>query len=284
MAQATDVEALTRLIQSDLGLSIQTLRLARSEMPRGNELWRISDCVIHLGPRLLRHVRPLCYRTGGYEDSYAKVEAFWKHSKLVASVAEATSAYLHGLNVNPEQAYLAGLMHNLGRLPEIVDYSGTSRTLCTIQEWVTNCNLPPFIVDVLKSAHEKCGPSKMRALFRVVSFAERWIDLCLPLHDTCMARRNHFTLPLPRAVALIDLFFSDCDAGSLFPFVEILRDCTLGQLDEQPPEACSAIRHPRVSSNFGASLRYLRAKSPTVTSLSIGRELEEGGTTSGVLV
>lgn len=246
-AQSVDLDAVTDLVRSDLGLSMQALRQTRLESVGGDSLWRISDCVVDLGPELLDRVRPLCYWTD-CKQAYAEAEAFWKHSRLVATVAEQTAKYFPELGADPEQAYLCGLMHNLERLPDVLELAcgpSLDGTVCNIKDWVQECNLPYFVYQVIESAHGERNPGEMSSLSRVVAFARRWIEICLPWSETCMARRSRFKQPVLQAVNLIHAFFPNTDADPLIPFMDVLKGATLGLLAEQRPESSSVIQRNR---------------------------------------
>ena len=225
-------------------------------MAGGDDLWRISDCVVYFGRRLLELVPPLCWAEED-RQSYAEAEAFWKHAKLVATAAETTAAYFRELDVNPEQAYIAGLLHNLKRLPHVLKFAGLRGRLCGTQDWVTDCDLPSFVNDVLETAHQgriSCG---MRNLSRVVWFSRRWIGLCLPWSETCIARKNRFTLPLLQAANLINTAFPGTDTDPVMPFLETLVDSTMNNLEAERP-ASSSVLQPR-------SLEYNSPKLPERT-------------------
>jgi hypothetical protein len=243
--QAADLEAVTSLVRSDLGLTIQALRHSRSGALEDDGPWRISDCVVNLGERLIDIAQPLRYQPDNRDQSYLEVEAFWKYSELVATVAEQTAAYFGELDVNPEQAYIAGLLHKIERLPKVLNLAGPSNpedAPFDLQEWVVDCNLPPFITGGLAKDDDGCEPYEMSALSRVVNFARFWIDMCLPWSETCLARRSRFNLPVLRAVNLIYRFFPGTEADPLVPFIEILKNSTLGKLDEQRPESSSILQ------------------------------------------
>jgi hypothetical protein len=236
-----DLESVTRLVRSDLGLSIQALRASRWAAAPNDELWRISDCVIHLGPRLLELAPPLIWAEDR-KHAYAEAEAFWKHAKLVATVAEMTAAYFEDLEVSPEQAYISGLVHNLTRMPQILSHVGFTNDLGCNQDWMTDLNLPPFMNEVITSIHKDRHPGAMTGLSRVVSFARLWIDLCLPWSETCMAKRKRFTLPLLRAATLISRFFPDTSIDPFVPFIGLLRDATLNDLEEERLASSSVLQ------------------------------------------
>jgi hypothetical protein len=263
--QTIDLELLTALVRSDLGLTLQVLRHARSEEDGNEELWRISDCLVHLGPRLLGLAEPLCGWSEYSDRSYAQAEAFWLHSKLVASVAEETARYFQDLNANPEQAYLCGLLHNLNRLPRILSQVGSpgfSADPRSIHEWVAKCNLPSFAMDILGTDCHELNPDKLTGPARVVNFARSWIDLCLPWAETCLARKTRFKLPLLQAANLICKHFPDTLEDPLVPFIGMLRDATLSKLNEVRPESSSVLPRLRAASQISAS-RTQRSRKTT---------------------
>jgi hypothetical protein len=265
--QTADLEAVTRLVSSDLGLTFQALRHARAEALE-SEFWRISDCVIHLGPKLLGVARPLCYRTDDRKYSYSEVEAFWKHAHLVATVAEKTATYFYELNVNPEQAYLAGLMHNLRQLPRVLDLvgiTGPNGDLCNFSELALDWNLPSFIVGVLD--RKDLAVREMDELSRMVSFARSWIDFCLPWSETCVARKTRFHLPVLQVANLICEYFPNTAIDPFAPFLEILKHSTLDNLDEDPPESSLMPARRATASRTGASVNRQRFRR-TVSSRS----------------
>lgn len=273
-AETVDLEAITSLICSDVGLTIQVLRHSRLEMVGCEAPWRISDCVIHLGPKLLDLARPLCSWAEYRDHSYAEAEAFWMHAKLVATVAERTATHFHELNVNPEQAYISGLMHNLECLPRILGLVGLQsfdRDVCNLRECVMEWNLPTFIMDVLETIHGDPDPSRISALARTVSFARCWIDLCLPWAETCLARKTRFELPVHKVVSLIYRYFPDTEVDPLAPFIELLKDATLNELEEEVGQESSlAIQHRGAGSDRGAFQKFRKSKN-SATSRHVSR-------------
>lgn len=233
---AIDLESVTHLIRSDFGLTFQLLRRARAEANGNDELWRISDCVIDLGPELLELARPLCDWAGHREYPYAEAEAFWMHAKLVARIAEETAKHFRNLNVNPEQVYIAGLLCNLDHLPRLFD-SPISPAQDS-NEWLVECNLPSFVMEVQNSSAK--DPDRCPTpLAHVISFARCWADICLPLAATCPAKKTRFKLPELQAATVIRKYFGD---AQLEQFMETLRVATLNIMDEVRPEPAGAFR------------------------------------------
>jgi hypothetical protein len=232
-APIVDLEVAARLVRSDLGLSIQALRQAWIESKGSEQPWRISDCVVVLGLRLLDVARPL-HCGVKHKFAYSEAEAFWKYAGLVATVSEQTATYFDELGIDPEQAYLAGLMHNFNRLPDVLEAVGFLESGESLQ--LVDCNLPSFINDVVESTASDRLPVEMNSLSRVVSFSKRWIDLCLPWSETCMAQRNRFSMPVHKAVSLIYQYLPCTNAETLMPLMEILKKSTCDQLENRLPE------------------------------------------------
>lgn len=115
-----DLAAVCELIRADLGLTLHTLRLAGEELhgkPR-----RIEDCVIHLGKTpLLLSPAPIKH---GAVANWEAFDELWKHARTVARWAEHLAFNLGG--IDPEKAYLVGLLHDIGRLPELLNWPITA--------------------------------------------------------------------------------------------------------------------------------------------------------------
>jgi hypothetical protein len=232
--RSIDLEAVSHVVRGDIGLTIEVLRSARIES-ENEELWRISDGVIELRSRILELATPL-RRTDDHRHAYDEVEAFWMHARLVATVAEMTAGYFHELQENSEQAYIAGLLHNLKRLPKVLKLLGIGCDLSGILY-----GLPFFVTDVVESVHSDQNPSEMSALARIVDFAAKWVGLCLPWAETCMAKRRRFSLPLIQAANVVCSYFPETGVDPLVPFIELLQATTIGCLEEERPVNSSVL-------------------------------------------
>lgn len=115
----TTMGDLATLVLQDPGLSSRVLSIANSPaLRRGSELRSIENCLIALGTRLVRSIatclsiQNLFERDAGIAE--ANISAFWVHSLLVAELSRSlaiASDFPH-----PEEAYLAGLLHDVGQL------------------------------------------------------------------------------------------------------------------------------------------------------------------------
>jgi len=117
---APDLHALSDLIRSDLGLTIQTLRLVGADFNRFIDTpCRIQDCIVHLGHSSLLLATPALKQSSLWGDRAALTE-LWKHSRLVAFWTEQIARSVRG--VDTERAYLAGLLHDIGSLPVLLGW------------------------------------------------------------------------------------------------------------------------------------------------------------------
>jgi HD-like signal output (HDOD) protein len=117
-----DLRAMSQLVLNDLGATLQILRLAGHEygVTQGRPS-RIEDCIADLGVNA-------CMEAMGAQtvarDSRSKViHEAWAHSREIAHHSRLVAEELP--EINPEEAYLVGLLHGIGLLPAILGWSGS---------------------------------------------------------------------------------------------------------------------------------------------------------------
>jgi hypothetical protein len=169
-AQAADIGAICDVIRNDIGLSIGMLRLAAREddLPT-----RMKDLVLCLGMDLMRswvRRRSLLCQTN--PASRSALSELARHSRLVAHSAEVIARFVDG--VSSEEAYCSGLLHDIGTLPDILNWTslqepGTTPTgLSLALAW----QLPDFIVESMQPQDES---QPVSLLSQVVSAAHEWV-------------------------------------------------------------------------------------------------------------
>ncbi len=169
-----DLDEVANLIRSDLGLTIEVLRRCRFQAEEPDAPWRISDCVVQLGSSLRDIAVPLVFSPHVPSMAVQRAETYWRMSRIIASAAEAISRSMSDLEVDPEEAYLGGLTHSLGELPEVLDSLGYyDRELLpeSALELARLWNLPDCCT-VLESARMNVGASTSQSLVRVLGFAK----------------------------------------------------------------------------------------------------------------
>jgi HD-like signal output (HDOD) protein/signal transduction histidine kinase len=116
---STTMAKLAGLVEQDPGLCTRVLTAANSPaIRRGAQLRNIENCLIALGTRLVRSIATCLSVQNLFDERAASrsvdLSAFWTHSLLVAELSRslaATYAY-----PRPDEAYLAGLLHDVGEL------------------------------------------------------------------------------------------------------------------------------------------------------------------------
>ena len=111
----SDVDDLTRLVQSDVGLAARILRVANSAgYGRRKHARTIHDAVITVGLRPTCAILvAVCVRQL-YAEPGQHTEVLWNHSLAVALAAEELARVSR--DVRPDVGFLSGLFHDVGRI------------------------------------------------------------------------------------------------------------------------------------------------------------------------
>lgn len=152
-----DLRALSKLVLSDLGATLQVLRLAGRE--HGNAEGRpvrVEDCIADLGVQacmdaMSAHLMPRDQRS-------AAVTELWRHSREIARHSQLLAEQT--VDVDPDQAYLVGLCHSIGSLPRVLGLDGkTCQEFDGVRmglELATEWSLPGCVVGYFSDL-ERCG-------------------------------------------------------------------------------------------------------------------------------
>ncbi|MDD5298167.1 MAG: HDOD domain-containing protein [Rhodocyclaceae bacterium] len=115
-AESQDTETLAQKIAKDPALAADTLRLANSSFyGLGRKVGNLHDAILVLGLRQLRALVVTAAVVRGVRSpgEWFNIKGFWRHSLGVALCAGQLAHHSH---VAPDRAYLAGLLHDIGRL------------------------------------------------------------------------------------------------------------------------------------------------------------------------
>ncbi len=116
-AEDIDTHALGAKIALDQSLTAKTLRLANSSFyGMSSKVTTIHQAIAVLGFHSIRTLVTACALTGSFPPGAATVfdfKGFWRHSVATAVSAKLLAAYA---KVNPEAAFTAGLLHDIGVL------------------------------------------------------------------------------------------------------------------------------------------------------------------------
>ena len=112
-----DLEKASELVLSDVGATIQTLRLIGKDYDFAAGLpCRMGDCIASLD--LGTWFGAMSARTFAFEGHNSAATAFWKHGRLIAQYAQLVAESLD--RISPENAYLVGLLHEVGAIPKVL--------------------------------------------------------------------------------------------------------------------------------------------------------------------
>jgi hypothetical protein len=114
-----DLRMVSELVLSDVGATIQTLRLVCREYEVAAERPnRMCECIAGLDAKLW--FETLSARVFVGDREHSDTTAIWKHCRLVAQCARFVAESMD--DITPDDAYLVGLLHGLGAIPAALDW------------------------------------------------------------------------------------------------------------------------------------------------------------------
>ncbi len=173
-----DMRRVGEVIRTDPSLTAQVIRLSNSVLLGLRErVSSVEHALVLLGTERLRTLVLTCslLEYAGQKLTTRDVQAFWQHCFLTATLSERLargSSY-----PQPEQAYLSGLLHDVGTLPLLVICNSWKRPAestclegwgesiklererfgtdhCEIGRWIgASWNFPPSLVEVFEYHH-----------------------------------------------------------------------------------------------------------------------------------
>jgi putative nucleotidyltransferase with HDIG domain len=112
-----NIDALARGIAQDQALTAKTLRVANSSFyGMAHQITTISEAIAILGFRAVRGLATTAALVSTFDNhALGRINfvPFWRHSLATAVCARELARHL---KLNPEHAYTAGLLHDIGRL------------------------------------------------------------------------------------------------------------------------------------------------------------------------
>jgi HD-like signal output (HDOD) protein len=145
LSQSTvDLKKVGNVIRTDPSLTSQALKLCNSALfGLRHRVISIEQAAILLGTERLRTLVLTCsvMQFAGKRLPKAQLTKFWHHSFLCALLAERLASHLH--YCEKEQAYLGGLLHDIGQLPMwilVIGEQAAQRTAPPL-DWVDNIQI-----------------------------------------------------------------------------------------------------------------------------------------------
>lgn len=165
--RSVDLRAVSELVLSDLGATLQILRLA------GTEYWdsefrptRIEDCISDLGVQAC--LEAVSAETVARDSSYKVVAEAWAHSRGIAYHSRQIAEEMQ--DVNPDEAYMAGLLHAIGLLPSVLGWPSGNLSASDLAlaglKLARKWSLPPFLIKFLGEMHEVQCTSQLPQIVR----------------------------------------------------------------------------------------------------------------------
>jgi putative nucleotidyltransferase with HDIG domain len=198
-ANPVNLKRVGEVIRTDPSLSAQVIRMCNSALLGVREKVKsIKHAVVLLGTERLRTLVLTCslIEYVGHRIASEDVQSFWQHCFLTAALSERLA---RGIAYSqPEQAYLAGLLHDIGALPLLVinaseaarsdqdvpqgwgeslrfeqERFGTDH--CEVGHWIgTSWNFPPALVEVMVKHHTPQEASHDPLLVGIVAAADQF--------------------------------------------------------------------------------------------------------------
>ena len=157
-----DLRMVSELVLSDVGATIQILRLVGREYEFATEHpCRMGDCLASLDAGTWFDA--ISARTFCCDREHTATSLLWNHSRLVAQYAQLVAESLDG--ISPEEAYLVGLLHEIEAIPNVLNWpnegpgSKESAALLAMEG-----SLPLFVLSALRSMKDDCSTSRWKVI------------------------------------------------------------------------------------------------------------------------
>jgi hypothetical protein len=157
-----DLRKVSALILSDVGATIQILRLIGREYALATERpGRMDDCIAGLD--VSDWFSALSARTFACDAEHYAATALWKHSLLVAQYSQLVAESIEG--ISPEDAYLVGLLHEIQAIPIVFGWqSGDSGAASPSVLFAMDGAQPHFVLAAMRSVNEPSSSSPWKLI------------------------------------------------------------------------------------------------------------------------
>jgi HD-like signal output (HDOD) protein len=199
-ASPVNLKRVAEIIRTDPSLTAQVLRLCNSAFMGFRErVTKIENAVMLVGTERLRTMVLTCSLVEyvGHRVASEDIQSFWQHCFLTAALSERVARAI--AYPQPEQAYLAGLLHDIGALPLlVVTSSGSKRPAnvvttcgwgesvelerehfgsdhCEVGRWIgVSWNFSPTLLEVMVKHHSPREARHDPSLLGVVAAADQF--------------------------------------------------------------------------------------------------------------
>ena len=120
MSTAQDIAA---VITADMAMSAKIVKACNSPIYRGfSDVTNVREAVVRLGTNATRQLVTVFAMREVFRSRHPqlkqRMESLWQHSREVAALSWVLAQHSDG--INPEEALLAGLLHDIGAIPVLV--------------------------------------------------------------------------------------------------------------------------------------------------------------------
>lgn len=145
------------LSKEDPGLALKLLALANSSLSSpADAISSIRGALIRMGvSRIMGLVTSLAVQRVFMPTQKSQIR-LWQHSIVVAVIAEHFAKLMPELKIDPEEAYLIGLLHDIGRF---IMFEHASQDLLRVDEqnWTSPEQLAAADIEIFKFTHSELG-------------------------------------------------------------------------------------------------------------------------------
>jgi hypothetical protein len=162
-----DLKAVSELILSDAGATLQVLRLIGVEFAQEETRpTRIEDCIASLNTEYW--YEEIC--TWGVSQSGPLI-AEWQQCRRIAECARELACRCEGFS--PDEAYIVGLLHKIGTFPYLLGWNGAGGSLreqrilgiTLAKHW----NLPSYLVSAVQEHQDAIAPARWTELLQMAT-------------------------------------------------------------------------------------------------------------------
>lgn len=201
-----NLKRVSQVIRSDPGLAEQLIRLCNSPIfDLSHQVFTVEEAVVLLGADRLRILVLACHllEDAGRRLKPGELQPFWRRCSLVALLSEHIARWVR--YPHPEQAYLAGLLHDIGAVPLLLTARGKGSSQNAVSGpadspmkaerkrfGIDHCamgsrlgaawNFPLILIDVFEHHHRPEAASQDPLLVGIVAAADRFCQKRAAFH------------------------------------------------------------------------------------------------------
>lgn len=182
---SVDLQEISQVVLSDVGATLQIFRRAAREFDDPTERpVRIEDCISALGVQTC--IRAAAQKPILSDARHRLVLELWGHASEVALACRETAAAMGTLH--PEEAWLVGLTHALGSLPNLLGWerwsSGPQRRERIMSRLAECWSLPPCVQDFAHALDRSDAKNPWVSLVRLAHQQVRRSSMPCPFYES----------------------------------------------------------------------------------------------------